>query len=1003
MYGEASTRITAAGENGKKIEDELNEKAKSLKPNPISLSSGQGNAGGSSEHTRPQRPGYSGKGEVVNLWANCIELNPPEETNFYRYTVNIKRRVPDKKDKEPAAPPSATKKGKGKATDDVASPGGGDDDVTEENVGDDVNPRKRKRGHIILRLLKTDPELKDAHEKGLLVTDFHSTIICTKELTEQFHIVNYCGEKSRYRFETFKVTLTAPEAPQSWPNPLSLQDLVNYLRCSDLDNIPNVRVAEFIQTFNIWLRHISKYFYVSTPQKYTVVGGKAYSLWSGSPTMDLLGGVQSTRGYFSSVRLAASRILANVNVTHGTFFFPGPLRELINKSGFAGRYEELEKFVKGVRVSLRHRTAVDTDGQEIAVVKAISGLAWTSDGENLEHPPLFHRDLHVAKKKGPHAANANQVKFYGVVDDDTKKMEYRTVFEYFQRKYPTMGVQKFDLLVNVGSKANPEYYPVTVCDVVPGQNYIRKLSPSQTAEMIGFAVMKPRESIGWITQFGLRTISLSRELPAPQFFPSSQHIRTLNPQKDLLVVDGRRLPQPDVLFARRKRHMRTPGGSWNLDDRESPENMKIRYSVPAVVPQWGMLIIQDKGNLGPTKDQGNAICQQLEVLMAKRGMKKQGPRRTTEVMALNDSNLLDPTGFRKLIETMKGCKLLFVLFSRALSQPNYATLKKVADVDLGIHAICMIQSKACSSQYQDNVLLKANLKLGGDNQHLNFNSRHPKLIDKDKTLILGLDVTHPSKGADEQTNKSVVGMVANVDGEYQRWAASIELQTHSGQEIMISLDSMKTLLRPHLVRWRDRTRSFPTQLILYRDGVSEGQYDQVVRSEYRLLHDAYTIICGPGNPKPKITIVIVGKRHHMRFYPAKENASDRKGNALPGTLVDRGVTSQYLWEFYLQAHEAIQGTARPAHYVVVADDIFRSLGKAQMSMAGFGNASEVLHDFTHALCYALGRCTRSISVCAPARLADKVCDRARLYLHTGRRQDGPLAVHQNLVDSMFYI
>ena len=57
----------------------------------------------------------------------------------------------------------------------------------------------------------------------------------------------------------------------------------------------------------------------------------------------------------------------------------------------------------------------------------------------------------------------------------------------------------------------------------------------------------------------------------------------------------------------------------------------------------------------------------------------------------------------------------------------------------------------------------------------------------------------------------------------------------------------------------------------------------------------------PGKPyTPKLTIVICGKRHHTRFYPTEGQNADRDGNPLPGTVVDRGVTAVYEFDFFLQ-------------------------------------------------------------------------------------------------------
>lgn len=101
---------------------------------------------------------------------------------------------------------------------------------------------------------------------------------------------------------------------------------------------------------------------------------------------------------------------------------------------------------------------------------------------------------------------------------------------------------------------------------------------------------------------------------------------------------------------------------------------------------------------------------------------------------------------------------------------------------------------------------------------------------------------------------------------------------------------------------------------------------------------------------------------------------DRSGNCQPGTVVDRGVTEARTWDFFLQAHSALQGTARPCHYVVIHDEIFRARAKANT------NVADALEDVTQSLCYTFGRATKAVSLCTPAYYADLVCERARCYL-----------------------
>lgn len=72
--------------------------------------------------------------------------------------------------------------------------------------------------------------------------------------------------------------------------------------------------------------------------------------------------------------------------------------------------------------------------------------------------------------------------------------------------------------------------------------------------------------------------------------------------------------------------------------------------------------------------------------------------------------------------------------------------------------------------------------------------------------------------------------------------------------------------------------------------------------------------------KPTITLIIVGKRHHVRFFPRSDNEGDRSGNCFAGTVVDSDVVNPVEFDFYLLSHGGILGTSRPAHYNVLLDE-----------------------------------------------------------------------------------
>lgn len=99
------------------------------------------------------------------------------------------------------------------------------------------------------------------------------------------------------------------------------------------------------------------------------------------------------------------------------------------------------------------------------------------------------------------------------------------------------------------------------------------------------------------------------------------------------------------------------------------------------------------------------------------------------------------------------------------------------------------------------------------------------------------------------------------------------------------------------------------------------------------------------------------------------------------------------------------GTARPAHYTVLLDEIFRPDYKDK--------AAHELERLTHEMCYLYGRATKAVSICPPAYYADLVCTRARLHkaelyddsssVHSAESSINARRVHAKLENSMYYI
>ncbi|OON18282.1 piwi domain protein, partial [Opisthorchis viverrini] len=230
---------------------------------------------------------------------------------------------------------------------------------------------------------------------------------------------------------------------------------------------------------------------------------------------------------------------------------------------------------------------------------------------------------------------------------------------------------------------------------------------------------------------------------------------------------------------------------------------------------------------------------------------------------------------------------------------------------------------------------------------------------REPVIFLGADVTHPPAG--DKTKPSIAAVVASMDAHPSRYSATVRVQPHR-QEIIQDLYPM---VKDLLLQFYRATRFKPTRIIYYRDGVSEGQFLNVLNHELRAIREACVKL--ELGYQPGITFIVVQKRHHTRLFCAdKKDQMGKSGNIPAGTTVDQVITHPTEFDFYLCSHAGIQGTSRPSHYHVLWDDNRFS--------------ADDIQNLTYQLCHTYVRCTRSVSIPAPAYYAHLVAFRARYHL-----------------------
>lgn len=237
-------------------------------------------------------------------------------------------------------------------------------------------------------------------------------------------------------------------------------------------------------------------------------------------------------------------------------------------------------------------------------------------------------------------------------------------------------------------------------------------------------------------------------------------------------------------------------------------------------------------------------------------------------------------------------------------------------------------------------------------------------------LIVGIDVHH-----DADRKGSVQACVGTLDPRasvfYQRSrlvAAGEELSVQSSQYA----EYIKDMIRER------HTKNIRTEtIILYRDGVGEGQIDVAIETEFNSVKQALNdwptvdVTDCPYDAQrvPKIVFIFVMKRHNTRFFQFNAEGTeqedvggggrggygDRGGggrggrggapagpakkfdNPKPGTVVSRGIVRSDRSEFYLATHDTKEGCLVPMRYEMAKNETQppAEMSKADAEAAGY--------------------------------------------------------------------
>jgi aubergine-like protein len=181
-------------------------------------------------------------------------------------------------------------------------------------------------------------------------------------------------------------------------------------------------------------------------------------------------------------------------------------------------------------------------------------------------------------------------------------------------------------------------------------------------------------------------------------------------------------------------------------------------------------------------------------------------------------------------------------------------------------------------------------------------------------MIIGMDFYKDSA----QKNSSVAAFIASINGVQDnklnctKYFSKCHLQPR-GNEFA---DGLQVFMTEALKKYNERNNTLPDRIFVYRDGVSDSQFDKLSEFEIPQMKSAFNAF--GENYKPKMTFFVVKKRSNARFF--LKGTRNEFQNPPIGTVIDNAVTKRKGKEFYLISQSSNQGTVSPTHFHVIEDE-----------------------------------------------------------------------------------
>lgn len=356
-----------------------------------------------------------------------------------------------------------------------------------------------------------------------------------------------------------------------------------------------------------------------------------------------------------------------------------------------------------------------------------------------------------------------------------------------------------------------------------------------------------------------------------------------------LAVEGRRMPPENIHFGKQKSCSAGPEADWSKQITNRGTNV-----ITAVdVENWAIFFTRNNSV------EVNAFVQEYRQVGPQLGIRVNLP----QLISL-DNDKVD-TLVQALRKSINPRLQLVCVVMPTRREDKYSAIKKITCIDHPIPSQVIVHRTLKDGRklrsVSQKIALQINCKLGGELWAV----KNPL----ESAMVIGIDSFHDIAGG----KRSIGGFVASTNPELTRWFSCANVQM-KGEELVPGLH---VFVVAAIRKYFEINHRRPEKIIVYRDGVGDGQIAVVQDCEVRQIQDSFKDF--GADYQPKLTVVIVQKRINTRIFQRCDGL--HLDNPAPGTVLDHTVTRRDMYDYFIVSQHVRQGTVSPTHYIVVHDDI----------------------------------------------------------------------------------